>query len=152
MKLWSAWWHPSEMLLIVSNHLKIEMMNSYASNVSVLPASTPMQIEGSYSDSMCLNATIFLHVLKVACVGTSQSMFSLEMNKASLKTSITKETEWFCITISAERIRLCNLWKPPINSVWAPYWAPTLQADHCLTAPWQPANFFSLSLTITKIP
>lgn len=37
------------------------------------------------------DVTSILQGLKVACVGTSQSMHSLEMNKASLETSFTKK-------------------------------------------------------------
>lgn len=87
------------------------MMNSHTVNVSALPASTPTQIEGSYLRSVCRDFTSILQVLKVACVGTSQSMHSLEMNKAILKTSFTKETEGSCASISTERTSLRNLRK-----------------------------------------
>ena len=69
------------------------MLNSNALNVSVLPASRPMHLQGCYSETVHLNVTNFLlKVLKFSWVGTSQSMYSLEMNKATLKTSITEET------------------------------------------------------------
>lgn len=88
---------------------------------------------GGYSETGCLSVTNFLHVFKVSCVGTSQSMYSLEMNKVSLKTSITKETQGFHITISTEKISLWNLREPPINGVWAPYWSLALRSLLTLT-------------------
>lgn len=72
------------------------MTNPHTVNVSALPASTPTQIEGSYLGSVCWDVTSILQVLKVACVGTSQSMHSLEMNKASLETSFTRKQRILC--------------------------------------------------------
>ena len=97
---------------------------------------------------MSLNVTNFLHVWKVSCVGTSQSTHFLEVNKASLKTSITKEAEWFCITISTEEISLCY-WKPPFTGFQAPHWSPALQADSFIV-PSQPVTLYGTTLTITK--
>lgn len=94
MNLQSAWLHPSEILMITGNHLKIETMSSYRLNASVLATSMPTQIEGCYSETASLKVTDFLHVLKLSHVGTAQSMSSLEVNEASLKTSVTKEAEF----------------------------------------------------------
>lgn len=128
----SAWLHPSEILMLTGNHLKAEMMNSYWLKSSVFPTSMPIQIHRCYSETVSLNVTNFLHVWKVSRVGTSQSMYSLERNTANLKTSITKEVEWFCVTISTEGISV-SYWKPPLNGFWAPHWSLALlhSFSHC---------------------